>query len=115
VPRARGRPDIRYVVIRDQRTLAWAVGIASLELHPFLHRSPRLDRPTMVVFDLDPGEGANVLTSARVAFLVKDVMDRLGLRAFAKVSGSKGVQVYVPLNTAVTYDDTQPFARSVAE
>ena len=115
VPRARGGPDIRYVVIQDRRTLAWVVGIASLEIHPFLHRVPRLTRPTTVVFDLDPGEGANLLTAARVAFLVKDVMDRLRLRCFAKVSGSKGVQVYVPLNTAITYDVTQPFARTVAE
>jgi bifunctional non-homologous end joining protein LigD len=115
VPRARGGPDIRYVVIQDRRTLAWAVGIASLELHPFLHRVADLTRPTMVVFDLDPGEGANVLTAARVAFLVKDLMDRLRLRCFPKVSGSKGVQVYVGLNTPVTYDVTQPFARTVAE
>jgi bifunctional non-homologous end joining protein LigD len=86
-----------------------------LELHPFLHRAPRLTRPTTVVFDLDPGEGANVLTCARVAFLVKDVMDSLRLRGFAKVSGSKGIQVYVPLNTPVTYDVTQPFARTVAD
>ncbi len=115
VPRVRGGPDIRYVVIQDRRTLAWAVGIASLEIHPFLHRAPRLTRPTMVVFDLDPGEGANLLTSVRVAFLVKNVMDRLRLRCFAKVSGSKGVQVYVPLNTPVTYEVTQPFARTVAD
>jgi bifunctional non-homologous end joining protein LigD len=115
VPRVHGGPDIRYVVIQDRRTLAWAVGIASLELHPFLHRAPRLTRPTMVVFDLDPGEGANILTSARVTLLVKDVMDGLRLRCFAKVSGSKGVQVYVPLNTPVTYDATQPFARTVAD
>jgi bifunctional non-homologous end joining protein LigD len=115
VPRARGGPDIRYVVIDDVRTLAWCAGIASLELHPFLHRAPDLDTPTMVVFDLDPGEGADVLTAARVAFLLKDVMDRLRLQCFPKVSGSKGVQVYLPLNTPSTYDVTQPFARAVAE
>ena len=103
VPRARGGSPIRYVVIDDRRTLAWVAGIASLEIHPFLHRAARLDRPTMVVFDLDPGEGANILTSARVAFLVKDVMDRLGLRSFAKVSGCKGIQVYIPVNTPLTY------------
>src|SRR5206468_11247574 len=84
-------------------------------IHPFLHRVPAIDTPTSVVFDLDPGEGSDVLTAARVAFLLKDVLDRLQLESFAKVSGSKGIQVYVPLNTAVTYDATQSFARSTAE
>ncbi len=115
VPRARGGPDIRYVIVDDVRTLVWCAGIASLELHPFLHRAPRLDRPTMVVFDLDPGEGANVLTAARVAFFLKELTDQLRLQCFPKVSGSKGVQVYLPLNTPVTYDATQPFARAVAD
>lgn len=68
-----------------------------------------------VVFDLDPGPGTDVLTCADVAFLLKDVLDRLSLQAFAKVSGSKGIQVHVPLNTAITYAVTQPFARTVAE
>ena len=115
VPRARGGPDIRYVVIDDARTLVWCAAIASLELHPFLHRAPRLDTPTMVVFDLDLGEGANVLTAGRVAFLLKELMDGLRLQVFPKVSGSKGVQVYLPLNTLVTYEATQLFARAVAD
>ena len=115
VPRARGGPAIRYVVIDDTRTLVWCAGIASLELHPFLHRARRLDAPTMVVFDLDPGEGADVLTAARVAFLLRDLMDQLRLQCFPKVSGSKGVQVYLPLNTPVTYETTQRFARAVAD
>src|SRR5690349_20565448 len=82
---------------------------------PFLHRVPELQQPTSVVFDLDPGEGADVLKCAEVAFLLKDVLGRLGLRSLPKVSGSKGIQIYVPLNTPVTYAVTQPFARALAE
>ncbi|HZU27413.1 MAG TPA: non-homologous end-joining DNA ligase, partial [Bryobacteraceae bacterium] len=115
VPRRAGGKDIRYIVIDDLPALVWAANLANLELHPFLHRAPKLDVPTSVVFDLDPGEGATVLTCARVAFLLRDLFGGLGLQAFPKVSGSKGLQVYVPLNTAVHYKQTQPFARAVAE
>lgn len=115
VPRAGGGPDINYVLIEDRRTLLWCASMAALELHPFLHRARNLERPTVVVFDLDPGEGADILTCATVAFLMKDVLDRLRLRAFPKVSGSKGIQLSIPLNTPATYDVTQPFAKTLAE
>src|SRR5437762_3461444 len=114
VPRRRGGPDIQYIIINDCATLAWCASIAAIELHPFLHRAPRLDKSTIVAFDLDPGEGADVLTCAEVGFRLKDVLDRLELQSFAKVSGSKGLQVYVPLNTGTRYEQTQPFARNLA-
>ncbi|MBV8573210.1 MAG: non-homologous end-joining DNA ligase [Acidobacteriaceae bacterium] len=114
VPRRAGGTDIQYILINDLPTLVWCANIASLELHPFLHCAPELNKPTSVVFDLDPGEGANILTCAEVAFLLRDVLAELKLQCWPKVSGSKGIQVYVPLNTAVTYDMTQPFARAVA-
>jgi bifunctional non-homologous end joining protein LigD len=115
VPRSRGGAPIQYVVIDDTRTLLWCANLAALELHPFLHTAAAIDVPTSVVFDLDPGPGTDVLTCASVAFLLKALFDRLALQAFPKVSGSRGIQVYVPLNTAVTYAVTQPFARTVAE
>jgi bifunctional non-homologous end joining protein LigD len=115
VPRKTGESDIRYILINDLPTLVWCANLANLEIHPFLHRVPDLDRPTYVVFDLDPGESVNILSCANVAFLLKDVVARLGLECFPKTSGSKGMQVYVPLNTPVTYAITQPFARAVAQ
>jgi len=114
VPRRSGMLPINYIVVNDRRTLGWVASIASLEIHPFLHRVPMLDTPTMIVFDLDPGEGSDVLTCVQVALRLKDVLDRMQLESFPKVSGSKGIQVYVPLNTAVTYEITQAFARTVA-
>jgi bifunctional non-homologous end joining protein LigD len=108
--------QIRYILLNDARTLAWAANLANLEIHPFLHQVPELHRPTSIVFDLDPGEGADVLTCAQVALWLKEVLDQqLGLHACAKVSGSKGMQVYVPLNTAVTYEETEPFAKTMAQ
>jgi bifunctional non-homologous end joining protein LigD len=115
VPRREGGPPINYILINDARTLGWAANIAALELHPFLHRVPKIEQPTSVVFDLDPGEGADVLNCCEIALLLRDVFAGLKLKSLAKVSGSKGIQVYVPLNTATTYDVTQRFARTVAE
>lgn len=115
VARRHHEGSINYILINDAPTLAWCANIAALELHPFLHRAPRLDRPTHVVFDLDPGEGADLLTCARVAFLVKKITDDLGLESFPKVSGSKGVQIYIPLNTPTTYEATGSFAKATAE
>src|SRR4029077_11419845 len=115
VPRREGGKDIRYVVINDLPTLVWCANLASLELHPFLHLASNLDRPTSIVFDLDPGEGVTTASCAEVAFLLRDALDRLKLQSFAKVSGSKGIQIYVPLNTPVSYSDTREFAHSLAQ
>ena len=87
VPRHEEGPDINYILVNDRRTLMWAASIAALELHPFLHRVPHIERPTHIVFDLDPGEDANVLSCAEVSFLLRDVLTKLRLKCFAKVSG----------------------------
>jgi bifunctional non-homologous end joining protein LigD len=108
-------PDIRYILINDLPTLVWAANLGTLEIHPFLHRASQLNRPTSIVFDCDPGEGANVLDAGRVALMLRDVLQELGFDSYVKVSGSKGVQVYVPLNSAVTYDETQPLAQGIAQ
>jgi bifunctional non-homologous end joining protein LigD len=115
VPRRENGPDINYILINDVRTLTWAANMAALELHPFLHRVPRIEVPTHVVFDLDPGEGADLRDCVGVAFLLRDVLTKLRLKSFAKVSGSKGMQLYVPLNTATSYDATRPFAHTIAQ
>ena len=106
---------INYILINDLPTLIWAVNLAALELHPFLHRAPDLDRPTSLVFDLDPGERADLLACCEVALLVRETLAKLKLVCFAKVSGAKGLQVYVPLNTPVTYTQTRAFACAIAE
>ncbi|HEX3253092.1 MAG TPA: hypothetical protein VHS05_26860, partial [Pyrinomonadaceae bacterium] len=108
-------PDIRYVLINDLPTLVWVANYAALELHAFLHRSSKIDRPTSMVFDCDPGEGADILNCARVALILRDTLTELGFDSYVKVSGSKGLQVYVPLNSPVTYDETQPLAKGIAQ
>jgi bifunctional non-homologous end joining protein LigD len=115
VPRREHEGHINYILINKAETLAWCANLAALELHPFLHRVPEIDQPTHIAFDLDPGEGADIFTCAEVAFILRELFERLNLESFPKVSGSKGLQLYVPLNTPVTYDATQPFAKTVAE
>lgn len=115
VPRKGRQGDIHYVTINDLPTLVWAANLASLELHVLLARAPKIYQPTAVVFDLDPGEPADVLDCARVAMWVRDLLEALKLKSFVKSSGSKGLQLYVPLNTSATYEKTQPFARGIAQ
>jgi bifunctional non-homologous end joining protein LigD len=108
-------PPIRYILINDLPELVWAANLETLEIHPFLHRARQLDCPTAIVFDCDPGEGADLLACARVALMLRDVLQELDFDSYVKVSGSKGLQVYVPLNSAVTYEQTQPLAQGIAQ
>jgi bifunctional non-homologous end joining protein LigD len=114
VPRSERGAPIDYCLINDLPTLVWAANLANLELHTFLHKASALTRPTALAFDLDPGPPADILACGRVALWLKENFDRLGLQCFAKTSGSKGMQVYVPLNSD-TYGKTKAFARAVAE
>jgi len=106
--------EIHYCLANDLPSMVWAANLGDLELHTFLARAEDINRPTMVVFDLDPGPPANILQCAQVGFFLKEKLDELKLQSFPKTSGSKGLQVYVPLNTPTTYEVTKTFARSLA-
>ena len=105
---------MNYCMAEDLPTLVWAANLADLELHTSLSRSGDILRPTFLIFDLDPGPPANIVQCCQVGLWVREIFDRLGLKCFAKTSGSKGMQVYVPLHTAVTYEQTKPFAHEMA-
>jgi len=107
--------DVNYTLAQDRATLIWLANLADIELHTSLSLAPAPDRPTMVVFDLDPGPGAGILECCQVALVLHGLFEQLKLQTVAKTSGSKGLQVYVPLNTEVDYEETKPFARNVAE
>jgi bifunctional non-homologous end joining protein LigD len=115
IPRSSDESEIHYILINDLPTLVWSANMANLEIHPFLAKTPHINVPTMVVFDLDPGEGTDILNSCEAAILVKGLLDRLNLESFVKVSGSKGIHLHVPLNIRVTYEMTQAFAQSIAQ
>src|SRR5713226_7356188 len=106
---------MNYCLAQDLRTLVWAANLADLELHTSLSRKNNIERPTMMVFDLDPGAPADIVQCCQVGIWLRELLGGMKLKAFAKTSGSKGLQVYVPLNTAVTYDQTKDLSRSLAQ
>jgi len=106
---------MHYCLANDLPTLVWAANLADLELHTSLSRKDKIERPTMMVFDLDPGPPADIVQCCQVGIWLRDLLARMKLKSFAKTSGSKGLQVYVPLNTPATYDDTKGLSRSLAQ
>ena len=107
---------VSYCVVSELATLVWVANLASLELHTSLSRAEPIGRPTMLVFDLDPGPPATVVECCRVAMRLREVLEQMKLQCVAKTSGSKGLQLYVPLNTPVTYEGgTKDFALAVAQ
>jgi bifunctional non-homologous end joining protein LigD len=105
---------IHHCVVNDLDTLLWVVNLASLEMHILLSTQAHVERPTQIMFDLDPGAPAGLLECAEIARELKKIFDSLKLQSFIKTSGGKGLHFIVPLNTPVTYQDTKPFAHSVA-
>jgi bifunctional non-homologous end joining protein LigD len=105
---------INFCLAQDVPTLVWAANLADLELHTSLSYAKDIMQPTMVVFDLDPGPPAHIVHCCQVAAWLRETFGQLGLETFAKTSGSKGLQIYIPMNTKVTYDQTKPFAHAIA-
>jgi bifunctional non-homologous end joining protein LigD len=107
--------EINYTLAQDRPTLIWLANLADVELHTSLSLAARIECPTMMVFDLDPGAPAGIVECCEVGLVLHGLFEQLGLQSLAKTSGSKGLQVYVPLNTQVEYRVTKPFAKRVAE
>jgi bifunctional non-homologous end joining protein LigD len=107
--------DVHHCMLDEPASLVWVANLAAIELHPSLARAPDLEVPTSVVFDLDPGAPADILTCARVAFILRSALARLDLETWPKTSGSKGLQIYAPLNAGAGYDRVKPFAQAIAQ
>jgi bifunctional non-homologous end joining protein LigD len=110
----RNEGDIDFCLCEDLPTIVWLANLADLELHTPMARVPEMDHPTMIAFDLDPGPPATIVECSRVALELRRAFAFWGLEAFPKTSGSKGMQVYLPLNTPVTYADTREFSHGLA-
>jgi bifunctional non-homologous end joining protein LigD len=103
-----------YCTVNDLPTLVWVANLASIELHTSLSLGKKIEQPTYIVFDLDPGPPATIVKCCQVGLWVRKIFEQLGLESFAKTSGSKGLQVYIPLNASITYEKTKPFAKTIA-
>ena len=106
---------MHYCLANDLPTLVWAANLADLELHTSLSRKNKIERPTTMVFDLDPGAPTDIVQCRQVGVWLRDLLAEMKLKSWAKTSGSKGLQVYVPLNTAITYDETKNLSRALAQ
>ena len=111
----RNRRTIHYVLADDLPTLIWLANLAALELHPSLALAKDITCPTEMVFDLDPGPPANIVQCCQVGLWLREIFEHFGLQSFPKTSGSKGLQIYVPLNTPVTYEVTKTFSHALAQ
>jgi bifunctional non-homologous end joining protein LigD len=107
--------EIDFCVCENLATLTWMAQLAALELHPSLSKATDMERPTVLAFDLDPGAPAGLVECCKVALRVRQIFSAFDLDCFPKVSGGKGLQVYIPLNTKVSYEQTSPFAKAVAQ
>jgi len=106
--------DVNYILCNDLPTLVWVANLAAIELHPSLSLAQDIIRPRSIVFDLDPGPPANIVQCCQVAFWLRTIFEHFKLESFPKTSGSKGLQIYVPLNTKTSYDETKPLAHALA-
>jgi bifunctional non-homologous end joining protein LigD len=106
---------IEFCVCEERATLVWLAQLAALELHPSLSQASDIENPTVLAFDLDPGAPAGIVECCGLALRLRELFGELGIECFPKTSGSKGLQVYVPLNSGTGYDVTKPFARGVAQ
>jgi bifunctional non-homologous end joining protein LigD len=106
---------VHYILANDLATLVWLANLAAIELHPSLALAKDITCPTMMVFDLDPGPPANIVQCCQVGLWLREIFEHFGLQSFPKTSGSKGLQIYVPLNTPTKYESTKNFARALAQ
>jgi bifunctional non-homologous end joining protein LigD len=106
--------DVNYILANDLPTIVWVANLAGIELHPSLSKAKEITCPTMMVFDLDPGPPANIVQCCQVGVWLREIFERFDLQSFPKTSGSKGLQIYIPLNTKTSYDETKPFAHALA-
>jgi bifunctional non-homologous end joining protein LigD len=105
---------VNYVLLNDLPSLVWVANLASIELHPSLAYAEDLECPATMVFDLDPGPPANIVQCAQVGMWLREIFEHFGLQSFPKTSGSKGLQIYVPLHTPTSYEQTKGFANALA-
>lgn len=106
---------IHYCSLNSVAAIVWAANLAALEIHAPMARCGDVDAPTLLVFDLDPGEPAGIVECGQVALQIHDLLESVGLAVWAKTSGSKGMQLYVPLNTPHTHGHASDFALAVAQ
>jgi bifunctional non-homologous end joining protein LigD len=107
--------SVNHCLINTLPALLWAANLAALEIHVPLALANKPQKPQWMVYDLDPGDPTMLRQCAVIALRLRDHFASLKLQTLVKTSGSKGLHLYVPLNTPTTFDQTKIFARTVAQ
>jgi len=113
----KNRTTVNYAVVEELATLVWAANLATLELHvPMwrVNRRGKPENPDLMVYDLDPGPPATIVECCEVAGHVRDALEADGLTAYPKTSGSKGLQLYVPLDGSTPWEQVHAYAKRLA-
>ncbi len=106
---------INYAMINNAETLIWSINLGCIEVHPWLSTIRQLDRPTYIIFDLDPMEPAAFSDAARIARFVRTLLGELDLEAFPKISGATGIHIYLPIRAGYTFKQTSTFVKRIGE
>jgi bifunctional non-homologous end joining protein LigD len=110
------RGGIEYCRIEEPAAMVWAANLAAIELHAPMARADAPEIPRALVFDFDPGPDTSIVECCQVALGVRGVLESVGLEGWCKTSGSKGLQMYVPLNTpTASHSGAADFALAVGQ
>jgi bifunctional non-homologous end joining protein LigD len=110
------RGGIEYCCVEETAAMVWAANMAAIEIHAPMALAADIDTPRTLVFDFDPGAPADIVDCCQIAIAAREVLDAVGLEGWCKTSGSKGLQMYVPLNTpGVTHHGAADFALAVGQ
>ena len=104
---------IRYVFAEDRASLLYLVNLGCIDHNPWMSRAPTLDNPDFVLIDLDPQECPYDLI-VEAALLVRERLDAIGLKGYAKTTGGDGMHIYIPLEPIYSYDESRTFAEILA-
>ncbi len=107
--------EMDYCMVQDLPSLVWVAQLGTIELHTSLSLHRKIEQPRSMVFDLDPGPPATIIECCEVGLRLRTWFAEHDLQVFAKTSGSKGLQLYVPLNTPVDYDETKRISKGLAQ
>jgi bifunctional non-homologous end joining protein LigD len=107
--------NVDYIVCNDLDTLIWLANLAAIEIHIPLSTVDSREKPDLVLFDIDPEPPASYEEASEVALSLKEKLDGLGLRSYAKTSGKKGLHIIIPVIREHTFRETRAFAHKIGQ
>jgi bifunctional non-homologous end joining protein LigD len=104
-----------FAVVDNAAALAWVANLGCIELHTWHSRVPEIELPDYLLIDLDPSAEGQWPYVCRIALVVREVMDELGLASFPKTSGATGLHILAPIKPELPFPEVRRFAKALAE